>query len=279
MQITLQKQKILSLYVLLIYIFLVNFNLLAKQEKFIIIAIHKTGTHLTKKAIELILKEASIDLKLHGQHWDQGSIKEKIINERRTQLIGHALYNPKSAKIIRENNYKGFFCIRDPRDVTVSLAFYSKTAEFVGPNLSELSLDQQLTYLLNTEKKYQVFSKDNAFFCDIPNVKSLYNLQTGWGKEKNFFIIKFEDLIGPKGNGSLQKQLKTIKAIAQHININLSNKQILNISNNLFGNTETFRKGQIGDWKNHFSQKHKLLAKKTLGKILIDLGYENDKNW
>ncbi|MGH2703243.1 MAG: sulfotransferase domain-containing protein, partial [Actinomycetota bacterium] len=43
--------------------------------------------------------------------------------------------------------------------------------------------------------------------------------------------------------------------------------------------TATFRRGQIGDWRNHFNEDHKEAFKKMAGDTLIRLGYEHDLNW
>lgn len=45
-------------------------------------------------------------------------------------------------------------------------------------------------------------------------------------------------------------------------------------------NTDShYRKGKAGDWRNHFSERHKDLFKEKYGRLLIKLGYERDDNW
>jgi hypothetical protein len=39
------------------------------------------------------------------------------------------------------------------------------------------------------------------------------------------------------------------------------------------------RKGQVGDWKNHFTPEIKELFKRKIGQFLIELSYESDLNW
>jgi hypothetical protein len=41
----------------------------------------------------------------------------------------------------------------------------------------------------------------------------------------------------------------------------------------------TFRKGQPGNWKEHFTPANKTLFKETAGDLLVQLGYERDNNW
>jgi len=39
------------------------------------------------------------------------------------------------------------------------------------------------------------------------------------------------------------------------------------------------RKGTPGDWKNHFTERHKEEFKRLFDDVLIKLGYEKDNNW
>jgi hypothetical protein len=41
----------------------------------------------------------------------------------------------------------------------------------------------------------------------------------------------------------------------------------------------TFRKGQPGNWREHFTPANKALFKDVAGELLIQLGYERDNNW
>jgi hypothetical protein len=41
----------------------------------------------------------------------------------------------------------------------------------------------------------------------------------------------------------------------------------------------TFRRGQIGGWREEFTAEHKALFKEVAGDILIELGYERDHRW
>ena len=43
--------------------------------------------------------------------------------------------------------------------------------------------------------------------------------------------------------------------------------------------TPTFRKGQIGGWREAFTEAHKEAFKATAGDLLVQLGYEADLGW
>jgi len=267
--------------IFLFFLSLIPANLCVSQfNNFIIVSIPKTGTHLAEKALHLILKRSGYSTNLPlKKDWPSEKIKSQVDTKNINQFLsGHALYDKDSANTLAKNNWKGLFCIRDPRDAVVSLAFWiGKGQYFKGYH--KLSLQDRIKIVLEGPKEGYLFHKRAFPPKAIKAYPELFKKQIDWIKEKNFLEIKFEDLVGPKGNGSQESQLKKISEIAKHINVNLPDYEAVKISNNLFGNTNTFRKGQIGTWKKYFTEEHKLLAKKHFGKILIDLGYENNTNW
>ena len=48
------------------------------------------------------------------------------------------------------------------------------------------------------------------------------------------------------------------------------------VEEDLFGLGRTFRKGQIGGWREEFSEEHAQAARETAGQLLVELGYEAD---
>jgi len=101
-----------------------------------------------------------------------------------------------------------------------------------------------------------------------------------WLDEPSCLTIRFEDLIGSAGGGSDKKQIQTVASIVKYLGINLSDKVIEEIAAKTFyPGARTFRKGQIGDWRNYFTEEHKQAFKEVKGDILIRLGYEKDCDW
>ena len=43
--------------------------------------------------------------------------------------------------------------------------------------------------------------------------------------------------------------------------------------------TSFFRKGIVGDWRNHFSEENIVVFKQVAGNTLITAGYEEDDQW
>ncbi len=87
-------------------------------------------------------------------------------------------------------------------------------------------------------------------------------------------------MIGSAGGGSDEKQLENVRAITNYLGIDISEEQIIRVTKEIFfKNSTTFRKGQIGDWQNHFTDEHKRAFKEVAGEALINLGYENGYDW
>jgi hypothetical protein len=137
-----------------------------------------------------------------------------------------------------------------------------------GKNLSD-----SIMSLIKDFKLYRVGWKD------IGNVFELYNSFMPWVFNDKFLSIRFEDLVGPNGGGTLESQQKTIYEIADFIGVRVDEKRITDVVNDIFGGTPTFNEGQIDGWKKYFTDEHKKAFKKVAGRLLIDLGYEKDLNW
>ncbi|MDE3046356.1 MAG: hypothetical protein KGJ02_06910, partial [Verrucomicrobiota bacterium] len=100
-----------------------------------------------------------------------------------------------------------------------------------------------------------------------------------WLQDPNIIVIRFEDLIGPRGGGSLEAQRRIYLTLATHLGYTLTLEQIDEIAKNSFGGTWTFRNGQIEEWKTAYSESNKALFNQLFGWTLVDFGYANDLNW
>ena len=63
------------------------------------------------------------------------------------------------------------------------------------------------------------------------NLESLLSL----AKEPNVHLCRFENLVGPAGGGTLEKQKEEVLRLAEFINIQLSEEQLNFICQNLYG--------------------------------------------
>ena len=75
----------------------------------------------------------------------------------------------------------------------------------------------------------------------VVGMKRILELYLKWMESKSTLIIRFEDLIGSKGGGSNQSQLKSIMKIKDFLSYDLSQVQIENILTQTFNaNSITF---------------------------------------
>ena len=183
---------------------------------------------------------------------------------------------PRLVSILERLEYKTIVMLRDPRDVAVSTVFY----------VSRLKR-HRLYERFNSE----ITSFDDRLMASIVGVESgrrrgLVSINRRisrykrWLDVPNVFPCRFEDLIGPSGGGSAERQRAAIIGICNHVERPVGPDEADGLARRTWStNSSTFRKGAIGDWRNHFTEEHKDAFKAIAGDLLIALGYESDLNW
>ena len=97
-----------------------------------------------------------------------------------------------------------------------------------------------------------------------------------WKNSSNFAFLKYEELVGEKGNGEVNSQLNLIKKflIIRYSEIHLGNKLFEFVGNESYGKSSTFRKGKVGNWKKTLSESDIDIFKKYINELIVSLGYE-----
>jgi len=243
------------------------------NESFFVTGISKSGTNLLEKCLYLMTNRSPWALTPFYE-----LLPSSFTEKERQKLVDH-LYNEKNRFLIGRfpfissiysytifsnilffiNNYKTIFIIRDPRDRIISDLCHhpSQGVHYFSEHPDLKILKARIIGRCPMEEK---------LLCEY-----FYH--------PNILKIRFEDLVGKKSGGSLEKQRQSILDIANFINIQLSDEQVHYLCENLYGNSATFRKGTIGQWKQYFDDELKEIYKKECGQLLIDLGYEKDFNW
>lgn len=191
-------------------------------------------------------------------------------------IIGHMPFSKDGKEIIEKYIKKTITIIRDPRDMAISMINHSRTRP----------LHHAHRYLFkklhnDSERLHAVVEGYNNDFGRLIDLNSMYDSMLQWKNQSNNLTIKFEDLVGQKGGGTLEKQIKTIKSIIAHLNIpqKISDDEILSIADTSFGASGTFRKGKISGWKNIFLDKDKEFFKLKINQVLVENGYESNNQW
>ncbi|MCB1110109.1 MAG: hypothetical protein KDK64_03945 [Chlamydiia bacterium] len=177
--------------------------------------------------------------------------------------------------------------IRDLRDVFVSLVYWfdAQVAEgLVNRHLAakRKGLRERIQHWRSCsfDEKLQIVLEDGAesFYYEgfmRENIEQACHLLKG---EKTQ-VMRFEDLIGVQGGGSQEAQEECIRRFAEVFSQSLSEEEVKRVSDKTFGKTHasafdrTFRKGQIGSWKEHYNEKNLLLFYMRYGRYQKLLGY------
>jgi hypothetical protein len=102
----------------------------------------------------------------------------------------------------------------------------------------------------------------------------------GWLDDQRTYVCRFESLVGPRGDGTRENQLREIAGLARHVGRELSEGRARAIADHVWSpRSATFHRGRIGDWRNHFDEAHVGAFKEIAGRELVRLGYERDLNW
>jgi hypothetical protein len=69
-----------------------------------------------------------------------------------------------------------------------------------------------------------------------------------------------------------------VAGVARHLGVEVDEATMGVIDEELFGVGRTFRRGQIGGWREEFSEEHERAVEEVLGSLLVELGYEAGPN-
>jgi hypothetical protein len=189
---------------------------------------------------------------------------------------GHFPAHPQFVDLLRDLDMRSIVIFRDPRDMVVSTAFYIRSLprhplHEVYRNFPTVS-DAITAAILGVGP--------GPAGGGHPPVGQRLASYAPWLDEADVLTVRFEDLVGEHGGGSRQAQLTTVAAIAAHIDRPLDEAALRRVCDRVFSTSSaTFRKGQIGDWRNHFTAEQVELFKHQAGDQLIRLGYESGFDW
>lgn len=200
------------------------------------------------------------------------------------------------------SDFKGLHIIRDPRDIVVSAYF------------SHLKTHPLQSWLETHREELLKMDKDEGLFATIDFMAYQMCDFMEWDySDDRIFEIKFEEMVASPSVlidglnfiglieeiSSMQRYLKFLQRGLRnkglnfgHVSMGIPKREVLEIlSNHSFakkakgrksGQVDTsshYRKGEPGDWRNHFTKEHADYFNKKHGALLIKQGYEKDLNW
>lgn len=230
----------------------------------------KCGTHLIAKVISFILQR---DPEFHLQSLVSAEDFLRRCEEasaRDSFVVAHNL-DKETVYSLLKHGYKIIFTLRDPRDQLISMADWMGEGQWDWFPVARMENREERITELITGKKYDFRCYEN---CMGKSVKIFSKI-----RESECYTAHFEYLVGPEGGGDLEEQLEEIINIAAFLKVKMSLEHAQEIAGGIFGGTSTFRKGQIGVWKENFTEYQKMTYKRLYGRTLIKLGYEKRMSW
>ncbi|MCH9614351.1 MAG: hypothetical protein SP1CHLAM54_16910 [Chlamydiia bacterium] len=256
---------------------------LYQEKKVIVSTIPKSGTHLIKKTCKLLA--------------EYGLIKPDVVVHS-----GHYAYLPQnklSGLLNKEVALLGV--VRDLRDVSVSevawLSHLQNEFHWWYPYWLQLDFDEQLSHVINDNVEDLLPDNSEEIVSHFGLHWSINRLYQLIDADVDRCIIRFEDLIGPKGGGSKEAQMEALYKIATFLGMHSSFEEsyatLEVIAENIFGDKVGSEKenitylvgkesglgGKIGKWKLYFTDEHIDLFKHWYPTFLVDFGYEEDNDW
>jgi hypothetical protein len=185
----------------------------------------------------------------------------------------HCIYTPELADLFRQQGMRTVCILRDPRDVAVSQMHYIKQLENHFAHEGYMALPSDHERLLVSIRGGELGGRK------LQSLEQRYRQFSRWERDGGAAVVKFEDLVGTKGGGSAEAQRLAVERVARHLGVPADEGTLRRVEEELFGVGRTFRKGQIGGWREEFSAEHKRAVKGVLGTLLVELGYEAGPDW
>jgi len=249
----------------------------AVMQKIVFVSIPKCGTHLLLRYFDLAGFR-------HAGPYGQ------LLYDEPYEVIDNLGYGDYSAWHYRWSQRflghivaagaKVVFLYRDPRAYVVSsLHHVLRTRQHLLHKLfvENLPSDQErllrlirgftdeelLRFAPPTDKRYQPKPEDgkgpfSSFRGHVgvqgTGVNNVYRYYARWLDEPFVFPVRFEDIIGPQGGGSRERQLTVLQDLLAFTGAREGSPDAEALAGMLFSkDAATFRKGQIGSWREEFT--------------------------
>lgn len=189
---------------------------------------------------------------------------------------------------VRRDYGRGVYVIRDGRDAMVSAYFFLLRGVPEGDNPR---LPPRLRSMFPGLTNKADVAKNLVPFMEREFTRPRYGLH--WGQHVASFysasnpkvvMLKYEDLLadGPASLGRAMAAMTGQEADAWRAEVAIKKFAFATQAKRAAGQEDRsrfHRKGQAGDWRNHFTREAADLFDKHAGEMLIRAGYEPDRSW
>ncbi|MGE5643198.1 MAG: sulfotransferase domain-containing protein [Byssovorax cruenta] len=247
------------------------------------ISFPKSGTHLLDQILLGFSKVAPYAKRLHSFYAEyEGESGRKREPEQalawldslrqRDIASAHLFARSEAVRRVTSAKFVPYFIFRDPRDVVVSHVFYVTDMEARHVHHQYYSSLPDFDARLNAS----ILGRPDAA-VEFPDIATRFAPYLGWLDCPQVLTIHFEDLINERA-ATLSRILDQLET---RISLPVPRQAILDALESSIDpkRSPTFRSGKTGEWRKHFTDKHKRIFKDVAGDLLIRLGYEKDDHW
>ena len=229
----------------------------------LVVSLPKAGTHLVERAVCLHPRlYRQLRRTLNPENVGPEGLDGVLRTLRPGQVaVAHLPFDPAYPSLLE--GVRTLFVVRDPRDMAVSLAHYIEgrgdhPLHFAYGERPDERSRIELAILGDAEAR-----------PPAPSLESLLAGFAGW-LESGALVVRFEDLIGARGGGDDDDQARTLREIYDYLGVELAP----GVGKRLFSSASpTFRKGQIGGWRQSFDPELEALFEREAGRWMEVYGY------
>ncbi len=167
-----------------------------------------------------------------------------------------------------------FFIYRDPRDVIVSQVFYA-TDLHPGHGMHDYYANKLSTMEDRLNAAIQGVQAPGA---QLSSIRAKYERYIGWLDQPDVLCLRFEDLMLDRA-AALRRILDHLAARGFQPQPPRPQAIVALAAAIVPGASGTFRRGQPGEWRQHFTAENTRNFKAATGDLLQRLGYEKDSQW
>ena len=162
-------------------------------------------------------------------------------------ILGHVMYTPTLRRLLSACSYHHLFILRDPRAVVVSLVDFildtrgMPRPHFLYEDFLPMSPEERMAFIVEGGEARRAGVCTQSF-------TAVYMGLLAWEADPSCLVVRFEDLVGPRGGGSFQRQQAAVERIAAHLG--RSFEEVAERYSAVFDtNSRTFRAGRIDGWQ------------------------------
>ncbi len=182
-------------------------------------------------------------------------------------ITGHVPHSPELAADLSDLGFRIIAMVRDPRDVVVSKVRFANSLPDGRRERERLRGESHERQISLATEGYSSDGTDDAV-----HIGDRLRRIVAW-RRAGALVVRFEDLVGERGGGTAEAQLRTIGEIRSHIGLARDETIERAAADRSFGRSPTFRAGRSTGWREHLTAEQAARIEELSADVMHDLGY------